>query len=65
MTKPFKMIAHISYHIYELENSGEIGKQIDPSILRQLNIANKIVDLGSSGSLEELSKRTLKIEVLK
>lgn len=65
MKKPFKMIAHVSYHIYELENTGELGKQIDPATMRSLNIHNKIIDLGSSGSPEELAKRTINIEVLK
>lgn len=41
MSKAVKIIAHISFYVYEVESTGEVGKLINKSL--DIPVQNKIV----------------------
>lgn len=56
MNRPYKMVAHVSYYVYEIENTGELGKTLSIEKLREFGIKNKIIEIGV-GDLDKLSEK--------
>ena len=56
MNRPYALVAHVSFYVHEIANTGELGKTVPVEKLRENGVQNEIKYLGV-GQLEDMSKK--------